>query len=145
MFYAAIAAGIAFIAIGAASSIYSNMAVDVSLDNKVRPGAPDVIKPDMEVGNTATISVTGSRFDIKIEDPEMQVIKSESNATTFSYHLTAQKAGQYRIEIMNTGSADLAVSGHAQTKSSPIALSGALMLLVTGVIVIGLGLRFRKN
>jgi len=145
MFYAAIAAGIAFIAIGAASSIYSNIAVDVPLDNTVRPGAPDIITPDMDVGNTASISVTGSTFNIKIEDPVRQVIISENNVTSFSYDLKAQKAGQHRIEIMNTGGTELAVSGHAQTKSSPLALSGALMLLVTGVIVIGLGLRFRKN
>jgi hypothetical protein len=145
MFYAAIAAGIAFITIGAASSIYSNIAVDVPLDNTVRPGAPDIITPDMDVGNTASISVTGSTFNIKIEDPVRQVIISENNVTSFSYDLTAQKAGQHRIEIMNTGGTELAVSGHAQTKSSPLALSGALMLLVTGVIVIGLGLRFRKN
>ncbi len=145
MFYAAIAAGIAFIAIGAASSIYSNIAVDVPLDNSVRPGAPDIMRPDMNVGSTASISVTGSTFNIKIEDPDTQVIRSESNVTSFSYDLTAQKAGQYRIEIMNTGSTDLAVSGHAQTKSSPLALSGALMLVVTGVVVVGLGLRFRKN
>jgi hypothetical protein len=145
MYYAAIAAGIAFIAIGAASSIYSNIAVDVRLDNTVRPGATDIITPDMDVGNTASISVAGSMFNIKIEDPGRQVIRSGNNITSFSYDLTAQKAGQYRIEIMNTGSTDLAVSGHAQTKSSPLALSGALMLLVTGVVVIGLGLRFRKN
>ncbi len=145
MFYAAVAAGIAFIVIGAASSIYSNIAVDVPLDNTVRPGAPDVITPEMNVGDTASISVTGSKFNIKIEDPERQVIRSESNVTSFSYDLTAQKAGEYRIEISNTGSSDLTISGHAQTKASPLGLSGALMLVVTGVIVIGLGLRFRKN
>ena len=145
MFYAAIASGIAFIIIGGASSIYSNIAVDVPLDNKVRPGSPDIITPEMDVGDTGSITVSGSNFNIKIEDPDKQVIKSESNTTSFSYDLTAQKAGQYRIEIMNIGSTELSVSGHAQTKSSPLALSGALMLLVTGVVVIGLGLRFRKN
>jgi hypothetical protein len=145
MFYAAIAAGIAFIAIGAASSIYSNTVVDVPLDNKVRPGAPDIITPDMNVGSTASIKVSGSMFNIKIEDPDRQVIASESNVTFFNYDLTAQKAGEHRIEIVNTGSTDLTISGHAQTKSNPLGLSGALMLVVTGIIVIGLGLRFRKH
>jgi len=145
LFYAAIAAGIAFIVIGAASSIYTNVAVDVPLDNKVRPGASDIITPDMNVGNTASISVSGSRFNIKIEDPQRQVIKSETNATSFSYDLTAQKSGEYRMEILNTGDAELTITGHAQTKSSPLELSGALMLMITGIVVIGLGLRFRKN
>jgi len=145
MFYAAIAAGIAFIGIGAASAIYSNVALDVALDNKVSPGSPDIITPNMDVGNTATISVKGSTFNIKIEEPDRHVITSKSNVTSFSYNLTAQKSGQYRIEIMNNGSTDLTVTGHTLTKSSPLALSGALMLLVTGVIIIGLGLRFKKT
>jgi hypothetical protein len=145
LFYAAMAAGAAFIVIGAASSIYSNMFVDVSLDNIVRPGSPDIITPDMNVGSTASIAVSGSAFNITIADPDRQVIRSESNITSFNYNLTAQKAGEHRIEILNTGSTDLTVSGHTQTKSSPLGLSGALMLMVTGVIVIGLGLRFRNR
>jgi hypothetical protein len=119
--------------------------VDVPLDNTVRPGTSDIITPDMDVGNTASIAVSGSTFDITIADPDRQVIASESNATSFDYELTAQKAGEHRIEITNTGNADLTVSGHTQTKSSPLGLSAALMLMVTGVIVIGLGLRFRNR
>jgi hypothetical protein len=145
LFYAAMAAGATFIVIGAASSIYSNMVVDVSLDNTVRPGSPDIITPDMNVGSTASIAVSGSTFNITITDPDRQVIRSESNITSFNYDLTAQKAGKHRIEILNTGVTDLKVSGHTETKSSPLGLSGALMLVVTGVIVIGLGLRFRNR
>jgi hypothetical protein len=145
LFYSAMAAGMAFIVIGAASSIYTNTAVDVPLDYTVSPGLRDIITPDMNVGNTASIMVSGSTFNIEIQDPERQVIRSESNITSFNYDLTAQKAGEYRIEIVNTGSTDLTIIGHAQTKSSPLGLSAALMLMVTGVIVIGLGLRFRNR
>jgi hypothetical protein len=145
MFYAAMAAGVAFIVIGAASSIYSNTAVDVPLDNTVRPGTTDIMTPDMNVGSTASIMVSGSTFNITITDPDRQVIRSESNITSFNYDLTAQKAGVHTIEILNTGSTDLTVSGHTQTKASPLGLSAALMLMVTGVIVIGLGLRFRNR
>ena len=145
VFYAAMVAGVAFIVICVASSIYTNTAVDVPLDNTVRPGMPDIITPDMNVGNTASIMVTGSTFNVKIEDPDKQVIKAESNVTSFSHELTAQKAGEYRIEIVNTGSSDVTVTGHTQTKSSPLGLTGALMLMITGVIVVGLGLRFRSH
>jgi hypothetical protein len=145
IFYAALAAGIAFIAIGAASSIYTNTAVDVPLDNVVGPGMPDIITPDMNVGSTASIMVTGSTFNVTIANPDGQVIASESNTASFSYDLTAQKAGKHRIEIVNTGNSDLTVSGHAQTKSSPLGLTGALMLMITGVILVGLSLRFRNR
>ncbi len=145
MFYAAIAAGVVFIAIGIASSIYATQAVDVRLDNTVKPGLSDDITPDMNVGNTASITVSGSTFDITITDPDKQVIASKNNATSFNYDLTAQKSGEYRFLVKNTGSSDLNIAGHAQAKSGPLELSGALMLLVTGIIVIGLGLRFSRR
>jgi hypothetical protein len=144
-FYIAIAAGVAFIAIGTASSVYSNIPVDVPVDNTIRPGTVDVITPDMNVGNTASISVTGSAFNIEIKDPDDQVIESKSGISSFSYDLSAQKTGEYRITTNNTGTSDLTIDGHTQTKSSPLGLSGALMLVVTGIITIGLGLRFRRR
>jgi hypothetical protein len=141
VFYISIAAGIVFIAIGIASSIYSNIPVDVPLDNTIRPGAVDVITPDMNVESTATVSVSGNAFHIEIKDPDGQVIESRSG----NYDLTAQKAGQHRITINNTGTSDLTIGGSAETKSSPIGVTGALMLVVTGIITIGLGLRFRRH
>jgi hypothetical protein len=145
VFYITIAAGTVFIAIGIASSIYSNVPVDVPLDNTIRPGTADVITPDMNVESTARISVSGTTFNIEIKDPDDQVIESRSGVSSFSYDLTAQKAGQHKITVNNTGTADLTIVGHAQTKSSPLGLSGALMLVVTGIITIGLGLRLRRH
>ena len=139
------AAGVAFIAIGVVSSLYTNTAVQVRLDNTVSPGTSDVITPEMDVGNTASIIVSGSTFDIEIREPDDKVLRTERNMTSFSYNLTAQKAGEYRIVIDNVGSTNLTVSGTAQTKSSPLGLTGALMLIITGVIVVGLGLRFRSR
>ena len=145
VFYIAIAAGIVFIAIGIASSVYSNVPVDVPLDNTIRPGTVDVITPDMNVGSTASISVSGTTFHIEIKDPDGQVIESRSGNSTLIYDLTAQKAGQHTITINNTGTSDLTIAGHAQTKSTPLGLIGALMLVVTGIITIGIGLRFRRH
>ena len=144
-FYAAIAAGAAFIAIGIASSVYSNVPVDVPVDNTIRPGTVDVITPNMNVESTASITVSGSTFYIEIKDPDGQVVESKSGISSISYDLTAQKAGQYRITINNTGTSDLTIDGHAQTKSSPLGLTGALMLVVTGIITVGIGLRFRRH
>ena len=145
VFYIAIAAGIVFIAIGIASSVYSNVPVDVPLDNTIRPGTVDVITPDMNVGSTASISLSGTTFHIEIRDPDGQVMESRSGNSSFSYDLTAQKAGEHRITINNTGTSDLTIAGHAQTKSSPLGLVGALMLIITGIITIGIGLRFRRH
>ena len=145
LFYIAIAAGIAFIAIGTATIIYSNIPVDVPLDNTIGPGTVDVITPDMNVESTASISVSGDTFHVEIKDPDGQVIESRSGNSTFNYDLTAQKAGQHIITVNNTGTSDLTIAGHAQTKSTPFGLVGASMLVVTGIITIGLGLRFGRH
>ena len=88
--------------------------------------------------------MSGTTFHIEIRDPDGQVIESRSGNSSFSYDLTAQKAGEHRITINNTGTSDLTIAGHAQTKSSPLGLV-ALMLVITGIITIGIGLRFRRH
>jgi hypothetical protein len=145
VFYATTIAGAAFIAIGIASSVYSGVPVDVPLDFVIRPGQIDVISPDMNVGSTATLILEGSSYDVTVTDPEGRELLLERGNSTFNYELTAQRAGEYRIVVNNTGTADLTIGGRAETKSSPLGLTGALMLIVTGIIVIGLGLRFRKH
>jgi hypothetical protein len=57
----------------------------------------------------------------------------------------AEKEGQYTISTKNTGNSDLTLNGHAQTKGSVTALTGQMMLIVTGIIVTGLGLRLRNK
>jgi hypothetical protein len=145
VFYAAMAAGAAFVVIGIAASIYTNVPVDVRLDNTLAPGAVDPITPIMNEGNTASITVSGASYEVEIKDPEGIVIATNQGNSTFSYDLTAQKEGEYTITVRNTGNSDVSISGHAQTKASPLGLSGALMLAVTGIVLIGLGLRFRRR
>jgi hypothetical protein len=99
----------------------------------------------MNEGNTASITVSGASYEVEIKDPEGIVIATNQGNSTFSYDLTAQKEGEYTITVRNTGNSDVSISGHAQTKASPLGLSGALMLAVTGIVLIGLGLRFRRR
>lgn len=142
-FIAMLGAGAVFIVIGIAASIYANTAVAVPLDGTLKPGLADELSPDMNVGNTASVKIKNSTFDVQIKDPDGDVIASQQGVSNYAYELTATKAGEYRISIQNTGKQDIQITGTAQTKSSPLEFSGSLMLVVTGIIVIGLGLRFR--
>jgi hypothetical protein len=145
VFYATTIAGAIFIAIGIASSVYTGVPVDVPLDYVIRPGQVDVITPEMNVGSKASMTLTGSAYEVAITDPDGRELVLERGNSTFNYDLTAQREGEYRIVVNNTGTADLSITGRAETKSSPLGLTGALMLIITGVIVVGLGLRFRKH
>src|SRR5687768_8539818 len=141
IFYILLGAGISFIVIGSASALYTLTPVPVSLNGTVEAGQSDTLTPSMNVGNPVALSVTGSNSSIEIVDPENDVIRSVTNITDFRFDFTAQKDGQYLISIENLGSSDLYIAGSAFTKGSQIAFGGQLMLIVTGIIVLGLGLR----
>lgn len=144
-FYLMLAAGAAFIAIGAAASIYSGVAVEVPLDGTLRPGFTDELTPEMGEGNTASLSVQGSIFDVEIIDPAGRVLANRTGESSFSYELTADRAGEYKFIIENTGDEDLQITGTAQTRAGALAFSGPLLLVVTGIIVVGLSMRFRNH
>ncbi|MFY9965469.1 MAG: hypothetical protein WBL44_04535 [Nitrososphaeraceae archaeon] len=141
IFYILLGAGISFIVIGSASALYTLTPVPVSLNGTVEAGQSDLLTPSMNVGNPVAFSATGSNSSIEIVDPENDVIRSVTNVSDFRYNFTAQKDGQYLISIENLGSSDLFIGGSAFTKGSQIAFAGQLMLIVTGIIVLGLGLR----
>jgi hypothetical protein len=139
------AAGAAFIAIGIASALYSYVAVEVPLDGTVSPGLTDEISPEMDVGNTLSMQASGSMFDVDVYDPDGETVASQRGLSNFTYELTAAKAGEYRILVENTGDENVQITGMAQTKSSALASIGPMLLIITGIIVVGLGLRFRPR
>lgn len=143
-FYALFSAGAAFIVVGAISAFYNSIPVEVPIGNTVQPGNTDILTPNMNVQNTANITITGSTFNVVIAGPDDKVIKSGNNLSDFHYVVVAKNEGEHRITIRNNGYSQLYIEGSAYTKGNPIAFSGQMMLIVTGVIVTGLSLRLKK-
>jgi hypothetical protein len=144
-FYALFAAGLSFIIIGTISAVYNSVPVEVPIDNSIQPNKIDIITPDMNMGNTANLTVTGSLFNITIADPDGKVIRSDNESSYFHYILVAQKEGEHTITVKNVGNSQLDIVGSAYTKGNPIAFSGQMMLIITGVIVTGLGLKLKNR
>jgi hypothetical protein len=100
----------------------------------------------MNAGGMANIIIKGSIFNVTITDPIQHIIKSETRRTSdFKYNFTAEREGEHKIEINNIGTSDIYIEGHAQNKLNVIALSGPLMLIITGIIITGLAIRFKKQ
>lgn len=144
-FYALLAAGLSFIFIGIVSAVYNSIPVEVPIDNSIQPSKTDIITPNMNIGNTANITVKGSLFNITITDPDRKVITSDNESSYFHYLLVAQKEGEHTITVRNVGDSQLSIIGSAYTKGNPIAFSGQLMLVITGVIVTGLSLKLKNR
>ncbi|MFN2434007.1 MAG: hypothetical protein ABR515_01385 [Nitrososphaeraceae archaeon] len=140
-FYILMISGIAFILIGAISMIDSNIPRKVSLDSTLGPNFPDIITPIMNNGSVGKIIINGSKFDFKIEDPFKSIIVSVTNQSYYEYELVANVEGEYRFETRNTGDSVLNIDGEVETKAAPLAFGGQMMLLITGIIVLGIGMK----
>jgi hypothetical protein len=135
------ASGVAFIVIGAASMIDSNIPRKVALDSTLRGNLTDVITPIMNKGSVGEIIIDGSRFNFKIEDPDKSIVVSVTNQSHYKYNLVANKEGEYRFETKNVGTLALNIDGEVETKANALAFGGQMMLLITGIIVLGIGMK----
>ena len=140
-FYILVLSGIAFILIGGISMIDSNIPRKVSLASTLDVNLTDVITPIMNNGSIGKIIIDGSKFNFKIEDPNKSVIISVTNQSHYEYDLVANNEGQYRMETKNTGDSEVKIEGEVETKASPLAFGGQMMLLITGIIVLGIGMK----
>jgi len=144
-FYGLLIAGIVFIAIGIISIYYSNTSVKVDVDGIIKPNAVDILSPNMEKGDRAVISVSGSRFNMSIVYPNKTDVTLTESSSYYSFNLTATQNGEYFIKINNFGNDDILVDGYAFTKGNNLSLIGQIMLIITGIVIAALGLRTRKT
>lgn len=144
-FYGLLIAGIIFIAIAILSIYYSNSPVKVDVDGVIKPNSVDILSPNMESGNTAFITVSGSLFNMSITYPNKTIITLTESSSNYSLNLTAKEAGEYFIKINNIGNSDIIEDGYAFTKGNNIAIIGQIMLIITGVVIVTLGIRTRKT
>jgi hypothetical protein len=146
IFYSLLGAGFVFIIVGIIIVYSYSKPAEVPLHGILNAGMTDILTPNMNMGGMANIIIKGSIFNVTITDPVQHIIKSETRRTSnFKYNFTAEREGEHKIEIKNIGTSDLYIEGHAQNKLNVIALSGPLMLIITGIIIIGLAIRFKKQ
>jgi hypothetical protein len=142
-FYILLISGIAFIVIGTTSMIDSAIPREVSLDITLDANSTDVVTPIMNKGSVGNIIINGSKFNFKIEDPNKSVLVSVTNQSHYEYDLIANNEGEYRFETKNVGTSQLNIDGDVESKAPPLAFAGQMMLLITGIIVFGFGIKTR--
>ena len=139
-------AGSIFIGIGIVSVIDSNIPRFVQISETIRPNQSGIFTPDMNIGNIANIFFNNSSASIVITDPLNKVIVNKTqNNELFNETIKSDKDGKYKILITNTGNTDINLNLGAFSKASSIAFSGQMMLIITGIIIIILGIRMRNQ
>lgn len=138
--------GFIFIGIGVASIIDSNIPRYVEISEKINPNQSGIFTPDMNAGNIANIYLNGSQATVLAVDPNNKLILNKTDVSgIFNYTIKAEVNGKLKIQIINNGGSSLNLNLGAFSKASPLAFSGQMMLIITGIVVVGLGLRTRMQ
>ncbi len=139
-------AGSVFIGIGIVSVIDSNIPRFVQISEIIKPNQSGIFTPDMNIGNIANIFLNKSSASVVITDPLNEVIINKTqNNKLFNETIKSDKDGKYKILITNTGSTDIDLNLGAFSKASSLAFSGQMMLIITGIVIIILGIRMRNQ
>ncbi len=139
-------AGFIFIGIGIASIIDSNIPRFVEITEMIKPNQSGIFTPDMNSGNIANIYANGSESTVLVIDPNNKLIMNKTkNIGVLNETVTSEVNGKYKIQVINEGEDTLNLNLGAFSKASPLAFSGQMMLIITGIVVVGLGIRTRMQ
>jgi len=89
------------------------------------------------------MKITGDTFDVRLESPAdgLQVpLTTHKKEVTFDWVHLAD--GETRINIQNTGNSEIRVVATFQTSTDPLFIIYDIMVIITGLVIIGLSLGF---
>ena len=105
-------------------------------------GKSDVFEFDAQKHYRELLNVTGSSFHVKLKTPAngIQIDKDFQNESSFDW--TSLADGKHFINITNTGGSILHVTGKLQAVTNPIIFTSHLIVISSGVLIIGISAAF---
>ena len=120
------------------SILYNTHEVNESVDI----GKSDVFQFDTQKHYHELLNVTGSSFHVKLTTPSngLQVDDNFLNQVSFDYVILEN--GKNFINITNTGSSALHVTGKLTAVQNPIVFTTHLIVITSGILIIGISAAF---
>ena len=139
--------GIAIITLGVASLIQHIGLHTDDFQDVIEVGAPAYYTIPAPNHTPQSMKITGDAFFLKLESPStglqipnMTSFKPDERGLSLDWvHLIG---GETKIEIQNTGNTELEITGVIITSYQPEIFTLDLMVMITGVIIIGFSLGF---
>ncbi len=137
--------GIIILALGG-YSLLSNLGPTVSVNDQFVVDVGEPIFFTIPAPNHAPqyMKITGDTFDLKLTSPStgLQI----PNMTSYKNDLTLDWVhvadGETKIQIQNTGNTELEITGVLIRSSDPIWLTFDLMVIISGMVIIGFSMGF---
>jgi uncharacterized membrane protein (Fun14 family) len=135
--------GTAIIAIGGYSLLLHIGMITINEDYVVGVGDSMSYTIPAPASTPQHMKIVGDAFDMKFQSPgdELQIpITSHKKETTIDWtHLVD---GETRIQIQNTGESELEITGILIRSSDPIWFTFDLMVITSGMVIIGFSMGF---
>ena len=105
-------------------------------------GDSDKIGFNAPANSFQTLTITGDTFDVKIltTDEKNNIDNSYRGKETFSWTNTV--SGENVIQIQNTGKSEFNISGTFELARDPLFLTYHLLVIISGIVVIGFSAAF---
>ncbi len=137
--------GIAIIAIGGASLIVFHIgAITINENYVVEVGGSTIYTIPAPNHTPQHMEITGDAFDLKFKSPStgLQI----PNMTSYKNELTLDWVhvadGETIIHIQNTGNSELEITGVLIRSPDPIWFTYDLMVIISGMVIIGFSMGF---
>jgi len=136
--------GIVIIGIGGASLIQHIGLHTDDFQDVIEVGAPTHYTIPAPNHTPQSIKIIGDAFDLKLESPGdgLQI----PNMTSYKNELTLDwvhvQDGETKIQIQNTGNTELEITGVITTSYKPEIFTLDLMVIITGMVIIGFSMGF---
>ena len=117
------------------------------LHNEIREYTIDIEKKatyefDAPKDSHQYFKVTGEKFHIKLQTPGDGIQKDQDYKKEVTFDWNVQKEGTNKITIINNGPSQLKLYYDFNRYGDPALLTHSIMLLITGVVVIGFSAGF---
>jgi len=135
--------GITIVAIGGASLIQHIGTLTINENYIVEVGDSVFYTIPAPIHTTQSMIITGDAFDLKFESPAdgLQIPKTSfKNEKILEW--THLEDGETKIQIQNTGDKELSITGVLVRSSDPIWFTYDVMVIITGMVIIGFSMGF---
>ena len=136
--------GIAIIAIGGYSLILHIGTITINENYVVEVGGSTIYTIPAPNHTPQHMEITGDAFDLKFKSPSTGV--QIPNMTSYKNELTLDWVhvadGETIIHIQNTGNSELEITGVLIRSSDPIWFTYDLMVIISGMVIIGFSMGF---
>ena len=138
-----IVVGSVIIAIGSYALVTSFGLQTVNVDDTFQVGESTSYSFSSPEGSKHYLNITADSFEVFLRSPSGGLqIKDEQFKRELTFEWVHLEDGESRIKVNNTGNSELNIKGYMTILTDPILITYHLLVIITGVVIIGFSAGF---